>query len=147
MIKYIDKGTARQHLTDRLIESALANVGFNEDADAVFLDIAKNRLPVWLDEIGIYDVAEVKHGQWNDFSPSVDTKYCSVCGYNIISEDFETPYCPWCGAKMDEDNTTQYTECVVNLYTETKLRFVLDECIEDEELIEKILKALDEETE
>ena len=59
MIKYIDKGTARQHLTDRLMESALNNAGFREDADAVFLDIAKNRLPVWLDELPTYDVAEV----------------------------------------------------------------------------------------
>lgn len=39
-------------------------------------------------------------------------------------------------------NANQHTECKVNLYTETKLRFVLDEYIEDEELIEKILKAL-----
>lgn len=46
--------------------------------------------------------------------------------------------------RMSQDNATSYTECVVNLYSETKLRFVLDECIEDEELIEKILKALDE---
>ena len=41
-------------------------------------------------------------------------------------------------------NTTQHTECEVNLYTETELRFVLDECIEDEELIEKILQTMAE---
>ena len=64
MSRYIDKGTARQHLTDRLIESALNNAGFREDADAVFLDIAKNRLPVWLDELETYEVAEVKRGRW-----------------------------------------------------------------------------------
>ena len=100
MIKYIDKGTARQHLTDRLIESALNNAGFREDADAVFLDIAKNRLPVWLDELPTYDVAEVKHGRWiEEECPTCYVYRCTVCG-----EGFDTPYnyCPNCGAKMDE---------------------------------------------
>ena len=59
MVKYIDKGTARQHLTDRLMESALNNVGIKADADEVFRDIAENRLPVWLDELPATDVVEV----------------------------------------------------------------------------------------
>ena len=63
MIRYIDKGTARQHLIDRLMESALNNVGIKADADEVFRDIAENRLPVWIDELPTYDVQEIKRGR------------------------------------------------------------------------------------
>lgn len=101
MIRYIDKGTARQHLTDRLIESALNNAGFMEDADAVFLDIAQNRLPVWLDELPTYDVAEVKRGRWIviDKGHGFSDWKCSVCGG---SGRVDYLICPWCGARMDE---------------------------------------------
>ena len=98
MIRYIDKGTARQHLTDRLIESALNNVGIRADVDAVFLDIAKNRLPVWIDELPTYDVQEVKHGRWVKGKEWFE---CSVCGYEQGSAHWH--YCPNCGAKMDGD--------------------------------------------
>lgn len=91
----------------------------------------------------------VKRGHWINLKISTSgnsSAECSLCGA-VVHDSFTNSkaihYCPNCGAKMSEDNATQYTECVVNLYTETKLRFVLDKCIEDEELIEKILKALD----
>ena len=93
----------------------------------------------------------VKHGKW--IKKYRGNYLCSVCGAwyrttddygNIIDGEMTANYCESCGAKMDEDNATPYAECKTNLYSETKLRFVLDECIEDEELIEKILKALDE---
>lgn len=106
MIKYIDKGTARQHLTDRLIESALANVGFREDADAVFLDIAKNRLPVWLDELDTYEVAEVKRGRWIADELGYTSLYtCSVCGHRIMHGEVpEWHYCPNCGSHMENED-------------------------------------------
>lgn len=101
MIKYIDKGTARQHLTDRLMESALNNVGIKADADEVFRDIAENRLPVWIDELQTYDVEEVRHGHWvyekDDCFPK-----CSVCG-QYHGTLYEHYYCPVCGALMDGD--------------------------------------------
>jgi len=103
MIKYIDKGTARQHLTDRLMESALNNVGIKADADEVFRDIAENRLPVWIDELQTYDVQEVRHGRWT-IEAGVG-KYCSYCGFDIGNDlDFMEyiQFCPNCGAKMDE---------------------------------------------
>lgn len=93
----------------------------------------------------------VKHGKW--IKKYRGNYSCSMCGtwytttddYGTITDDeIWYNYCPNCGAKMSADNATPHTECVVNLYSETKLRFVLDECIKDEELIEKILKALDE---
>lgn len=96
--------------------------------------------------------AEPKHGRWMDYRRmGIDgTFHWFRCCSNYLyereddNEDKDTPYCPNCGAKMSADNATPHAECAVNLYTETKLRFVLDECVEDEELIEKILKALDE---
>ena len=45
-----------------------------------------------------------KHGVWEGVSPMVDTKQCSVCGYNIVSEEMETPYCPNCGSKMERNH-------------------------------------------
>lgn len=108
MIRYIDAGTARQHLTDRLMESALNNVGIKADADEVFRDIAENRLPVWIDELQTYDVTEVRHGEWvfkfycgnmSGYDYGMD---CSVCGKPMYRQFAEKmpPYCPNCGASM-----------------------------------------------
>ena len=102
MIKYIDKGTTRQHLTDRLMESALNNVGIKADADEVFRDIAKNRLPVWIDELQTYDIQEVKHGRWENIYS--DNYKCSVCGaWYRSDEPIDFVYCPNCGASMNEE--------------------------------------------
>ena len=105
MIRYIDKGTARQHLIDRLMESALNNVGIRADVDAVFLDIAKNRLPVWIDELQTYDVQEVRHGH-NLNSDTRSLFECSVCHWScwdtLCGDTTTYNYCPNCGAKMDE---------------------------------------------
>ncbi len=106
MIRYIDKGTARQHLTDRLMESALNNVGIKADADEVFRDIAVNRLPVWIDELQTHDVQEVRIGRWiyHQLPKCVE---CSVCHTHW---DVFMNYCPNCGTGMY--NATQHTECV-----------------------------------
>ena len=103
MIRYIDVGTTRQHLTDRLMESALNNIGIKTDADEVFRDIAENRLSVWIDELPTYDVQEVRHGKWiwDD-----EGYHCSECFYHAYGETGEVlsgnwHYCPNCGAKME----------------------------------------------
>lgn len=102
MIKYTDKGTVRQHLTDRLMESALNNVGFRVNADKVFRDIAENRLPVWIDELQTYDVQEVRQGRWIDTGSGQE---CSVCGEIQYGYDSGRYYCPNCGAKMGTHET------------------------------------------
>lgn len=109
MIKYIDKGTALQHLTDRLMESALNNVGIKVDADELFRDIAENRLPVWLDELPAADVQEVRHGRWLMTDGYPHKVYCSECYATLIPnvEWFKTyniasNYCPNCGARCEE---------------------------------------------
>ena len=124
MIRYIDKGTARQHLIDRLMESALNNVGIRADVEAVFLDIAKNRLPVWIDELPTYDVVEVRHGRWIlDENPHDGDCRCSVCRVAIDAMNERNHemlniltggkwwtfyhYCPNCGSRMDLDGDTE----------------------------------------
>lgn len=109
MSRYIDAGTARQHLTDRLMESALNNVGIKADADEVFRDIAENRLPVWIDELQTYDVQEVRHGRWihrpvEEWGAS--NCKCSVCGtenfFPLLLKGGADNYCGNCGADMRE---------------------------------------------
>lgn len=110
MIKYIDKGTALQHLTDRLMESALNNVGIKVDADELFRDIAENRLPVWLDELPAADVQEVRRGCWigtehDGYADGYPVYYewkCSVCGCVFEDEEPTYNYCPNCGARCEE---------------------------------------------
>ena len=104
MIRYIDAGTARQHLSDRLMESALNNVGIKADADEVFRDIAENRLPVWIDELQTYDVQEVRRGKWMILKSYPNVLLCSECNTPYEKKEFvATPnYCPNCGARMLE---------------------------------------------
>lgn len=108
MIKYIDKGTARQHLTDRLMESAFNNFRVRAYVDDVYVDLIDNRLPVWMDELQTYDVQEVKHGRWIDvvgaggmLGTFVGWK-CTICGYEITDRYGQYNYCPNCGSRMDE---------------------------------------------
>ena len=49
-------------------------------------------------KLPIADVAPVKHGHWQLYSPHTDTWECSRCGYQVIDESFRTSYCPNCGA-------------------------------------------------
>ena len=98
MSKYIDKGTARQHLTDRLMESAFNNFRVRAYVDDVYVDIIDNRLPVWLDELPTYDVAEVRHGRWESYLNEGLIVKCSVCGSRYVEP---WNYCPNCGSRMD----------------------------------------------
>ena len=56
------------------------------------------------------DVAEVRHGTWEDRPnpqwKAYDIRHCSKCGWNIPKnnlrkKDLNWNYCPHCGAKMD----------------------------------------------
>lgn len=47
----IDRYTAANHLKERLIETALNNVGFVVYADDVYRTLAENRIDVWIDEM------------------------------------------------------------------------------------------------
>lgn len=105
MIKYIDKGTTRQHLIQRLYETAL-----NDDENyLVYLYLINDRLQVWIDEIPAADVEEVRHGRW--IKKYRGNYLCSVCGAwyrtkddygNIIDGEMTPNYCESCGARMDE---------------------------------------------
>ena len=45
------KNKIKCHLYQRLVETAINNFGFATYAEIVYMDIADNRLDVWLDEI------------------------------------------------------------------------------------------------
>ena len=60
-----------------------------------------------IESVPAADVAEVKHGKWEDYGPGV---CCSECGISLFHQDTNNNggiepsgfiYCPKCGAKMD----------------------------------------------
>lgn len=75
----------------------ILNVDFKHDYDGCIK---------FCQSIPAADVAEVRHGRWEDYSD--DGYYeCSVCGeaWTFIDgtpKDNNANYCPRCGAKMDE---------------------------------------------
>ena len=55
------------------------------------------------DAVPAADVAEVRHGRWEDVEPAPHNLFyatCSVCGDRQTIE--VANYCPMCGASMDE---------------------------------------------
>ena len=55
----------------------------------------------------VADVAEVRHGEWEDIIDTQSTIHryqhtCGACGKSYFDHNkFNYPYCPNCGAKMD----------------------------------------------
>ena len=47
----IDRYTAANHLKNRLIETAINNVGIVASADDMYREMAENRVDVWIDEV------------------------------------------------------------------------------------------------
>ena len=67
----------------------------------------ENGEPLYRFEKIKHEVAEVRHGKWENWVEkepdiygwvSLDTVVCSICNQ---SHTTKTPYCPNCGAKMD----------------------------------------------
>ena len=75
-----------------------------------FVKLKTTMRPVFVDVLTSADVAEVKHGRWEDgkrmgFDGTFHWfRQCSECLYEREddNEDKDTPYCPNCGARMDE---------------------------------------------
>lgn len=66
-----------------------------------------------IESIPTADVAEVRHGCWEDRPnpqwKAYDIRHCSKCGWNIPKnnlrkKDLNWNYCPECGARMDGDD-------------------------------------------
>mgnify|MGYP007101828384 CR=1 FL=1 len=84
----------------RLYESAVNNVGYKCNADAVFVDIAENRIETWLNELP-YAQPERKKGEWIKISPA-NIYECSECGKNVMTDDISAyDFCHGCGAEME----------------------------------------------
>jgi hypothetical protein len=50
-----------------------------------------------IDSVPTADVAEVRHGRWEDRDGKT---WCSLC--QASNKQYKPPYCPHCGAKMDK---------------------------------------------
>ena len=74
--------------------------GFSDldDAWEKFKEWAKAGFPCD-DYIPAADVAEVKHGRWEDVNKDATVYKCSVCGELSCCR---MPFCGECGARMDE---------------------------------------------
>lgn len=101
MTRYIDTDTAKVVLKQLLYETAMNNL----DCSDVYVDIAENRLPYYINAIPTADVVERKKGRWNTDKESPEYATCSVCGHCdwdcTESEYFK--YCPNCGAQMGSE--------------------------------------------
>ena len=100
MSDYIKRKKTRNHLFDRLIETANNNTGYLSDASLVYQDAAE-RIRLWIDEIPAADVVERKRGEWIHRTGNKDE--CSNCSeryYQDLKEPFMR-YCPNCGAQME----------------------------------------------
>lgn len=62
----------------------------------------ENGEPLYRFEKIKYEVAEVRHGEWENY-PSHSYRRCSICKMEWEKPRFNTRsnYCPNCGAKMD----------------------------------------------
>ena len=103
MKEYIEREVAKARLrmwiTDCLLD------GDNETADRFgdCIDL--------IDSIPAADVAEVRHGRWNQphWKNSNYCCNCSECGREAMHADYQWdkngiyPICPNCGAKMDKE--------------------------------------------
>ena len=101
MADMIDKLETIEHIKKRLEETALNNVGFNED---VYLDIADHRIETWVNEVPSAQ-PEQKVGKWIRHENEDGEPYghnCSVCGEWYVMPYGKTKFCPNCGAKMEE---------------------------------------------
>lgn len=89
----MDKYIKESELFKRIL-----NVDFKHDYDGCIK---------FCQSIPAADVAEVRHGRWEEEFDGIDTIYeCSVCGEPFVTLE-GTPadnlwnYCPNCGAKME----------------------------------------------
>lgn len=115
MARLIDADLTEVKLRQRLIETAINNVGVKTDADYLYKEVAENRLKNWLDEVPTIEAITVeqytktindmvhefatiepKRGRWSTWDGGIK---CSLCGAEYETET--TNYCPNCGARMD----------------------------------------------
>ena len=101
----ISRIEAQRHIYTRLYESALNNVGYECGASDVFVDIAKNRLGIWISEI---PSIQPKTGHWIDHQE--DKWIYAQCSECETVHDTRTNYCPNCGCRMVEPQESEDKE-------------------------------------
>lgn len=105
MSRLIDADLAEIKLRQRLIETAINNVGVKTDADYLYKEVAENRLKNWLDEV---PTIEPKKGRWMTSLERTTGGHgvytaivCSECGKRAVDM---YSFCPNCGCDMRGDN-------------------------------------------
>lgn len=94
----IDSEKTIAHLKKRLVETALNNIGYNED---VYLNIADYRIETWVNEISPAE-PERGEGKWLKISPA-GVYQCSNCGRVVMTSDISAyKFCHQCGWMMTE---------------------------------------------
>lgn len=80
-----------------------------KDQDYIKLSSQETKARIMLDAVPTADVAEVRHGHWEQEQPQYRLYKCSACnkvcfverwGDKIVLYD----YCPNCGARMDGES-------------------------------------------
>ena len=104
MSKFIDAEKLKKHYS-----------WWKDGTDTMTLDEAMGVFNTIVDVQPAADVAEVKHGRWEDGKRmGLDGTFhwfrqCSECLYEREddNEDKDTPYCPNCGSRMDLDEVEE----------------------------------------
>ena len=84
---------------ERLKEAFNADLQTLQTLDENTVDL----ILIEIDEAPAADVAEVRHGYWDDSLDGI-TPYCSVCGCTHRCLIRCPIYCPNCGARMDKED-------------------------------------------
>ena len=90
MKEYIERAAVETMLEDAQLISDGEYCGYCTE------DVSLNRIPA-------ADVAEVRHGYWDDSLDGL-TPYCSVCRCTHRCLIRRPIYCPNCGARMDKED-------------------------------------------
>ena len=90
MKEYIERAAVEKMLEDAQLISDGEYCGYCTE------DVSLNRIPA-------ADVAEVRHGYWDDSLDGL-TSYCSVCRCTHRCLIRRQIYCPNCSARMDKED-------------------------------------------
>lgn len=89
MADLIDRRKTIEHIKKRLVETALNNIGFNED---VYLDIADHRIETWVNEVPSAqpEIVRCKECKYADFDDLYGNYWCNrtMCVSKVNADDF-----------------------------------------------------------
>lgn len=100
MKEYIERASVH-----KLVKSLSKYQMFSYDRTESLIGINPDDVDFWVDKILAADVAEVRHGYWEEANDG-DGAVCSECGTDfctITNEVERFNYCPACGCRMNKE--------------------------------------------